>query len=103
MSLGITHTRRRAVVRMGECCDTLRATYAEVERLREERDALRARVADLEEHRARLDCRFAGRYAEVSGSHCPADDACQRCRLERAEEDIAIRDAALRDAGLTCD
>ena len=64
----------------------------------EERDALRkmasefgaalisarARVADLESRLSSLDCRYAGAgVAEVSGSHCPADNPCDRCAAER--------------------
>ena len=50
------------------------------------REAAETRVAELERHRTKLDCRFVGRYAETSGSHCPDGEPCQRCELERARE-----------------
>jgi len=49
----------------------------------EEVQTLRARIARLEAERSRFDCRFAGSLAETSGSHCPIDDPCDRCRHER--------------------
>jgi hypothetical protein len=49
---------------------------------------LRAEVGRLQRQRERLDCRYAGQYAEMSGRHCPIGDPCQRCRLERAEVEV---------------
>ena len=83
-----------------------------LERTASERDAARARVAELEAQVAEipdllliahmqgaeqakdqiqalraqiesLDCRLVGRVAELSGSHCPADNPCDRCVAER--------------------
>lgn len=51
---------------------------------------LRSRVAELEAHRTELDCRYAGKWADSSGSHCPIDGPCMRCRLERAEEELTL-------------
>ena len=56
----------------------------EYERVEAQRDALKARVADLEARLSSLDCRYAGGgIGEVSGSHCPADNPCDRCVAER--------------------
>ena len=64
------------------------------------REAAEARVAELEQHRTKLDCRFVGRYAEMSGSHCPSGEPCQRCELERAREAAeAERDEARASVG----
>ena len=66
--------------------------------------ASRDRVAKLERQRESFDCQYAGQYAEMSGSHCPVSDSCQRCRLERAEAEVerlrAILDRVL-DANAT--
>ena len=35
-----------------------------------------------------MDCRFAGRWAEMSGSHCPAERPCARCTAEREIEKL---------------
>ena len=51
--------------------------------------AAEARARALERRRTEADCRFAGRYAEMSGSHCPIGDPCQRCQLEAAEARVA--------------
>jgi len=48
-------------------------------------------VDALERERAKLDCRYAGRYAEASGSHCPLNAPCLRCRLERPQDRDALR------------
>ena len=64
------------------------------------REKAGARVAELEQHRTKLDCRFVGRYAEMSGSHCPSGEPCQRCELERAREAAeAERDEARASVG----
>lgn len=34
----------------------------------------------LRAERSQYDCRFAGRYWEASGSHCPLGSPCARCR-----------------------
>lgn len=39
--------------------------------------------------RERLDCRFAGRFVEMSGSHCPLENPCVRCQAESAEAALA--------------
>jgi HAMP domain-containing protein len=44
---------------------------------------LRAKIERLQAHRSSLDCKFAGDVAEISGSHCPADDPCLRCENEQ--------------------
>jgi hypothetical protein len=41
------------------------------------------RIAELEARVSSLDCRHAGRYYETSGSHCPIDKPCMRCKDER--------------------
>jgi len=39
---------------------------------------------NLRRHRCELDCRYTmGGVADISGSHCPHDDPCQRCCYER--------------------
>ncbi len=57
--------------------------------------AAEARVASLERQRSEHDCRFVGKYAEMSGSHCPPGNPCQRCQLEAAEARCAELEAAL--------
>lgn len=61
----------------------------ELAQVREERD--RARRG-----REELDCRFAGPFAELSGSHCPLNRRCQRCQLEAVTEERNQALAALR-------
>lgn len=54
----------------------------------DELDRLIAQARDAVAVRAErdaLDCRYAGRYADISGSHCPLDKPCVRCRAEQAE------------------
>lgn len=60
-------------------------------------EAAEARARDLERQRTEADCRFAGRYAEMSGSHCPIGDPCQRCQLAAAEARVAELEAALKE------
>ena len=55
--------------------------------------AAEARCHDLERQRTEYDCRFVGRYAEMSGSHCPPGGPCQRCQLEAAEARCAELEA----------
>lgn len=57
--------------------------------------AAEARCHDLERQRTEYDCRFVGRYAEMSGSHCPFGNPCQRCRLEAAEARCAELEKAV--------
>lgn len=56
-------------------------------------DALDARIRVLERRESEYDCRMCGRVAEMSGSHCPIGDPCQRCQLERAERRVAELEA----------
>lgn len=43
-----------------------------------------------------MDCRLAGRWAEMSGSHCPTERPCARCTAEREIERLTReRDEAL--------
>ena len=56
-----------------------------------------AEIAELRKWRTEQDCRYTmGRVADISGSHCPLDDPCERCakdaenaRLRQALEQIA--------------
>lgn len=58
-----------------------------------ENATLRTQLAECQRSREQLDCRFAGKYWEESGSHCPADNPCMRCELEaRADKAEAERD-----------
>jgi hypothetical protein len=56
--------------------------------------AAEARCAELERHRTKLDCRYVGRYAEMSGSHCPPGDPCERCAAQARADRY---EAALRE------
>ena len=47
---------------------------------------LRARVADLEATRSSLDCRYAGNYTDIDGSHCSISKPCSRCVLTSEAE-----------------
>ena len=100
------------------------------QKVADERDCLRARVAELEAQVAEipdllliahmqgaeqakdqiqalraqiaaLDCRLVGRVADLSGSHCPADNPCDRCVAERRIEELshayAVQGLALED------
>ena len=55
----------------------------------------------------RTDCRNAGPFKELSGSHCPLGKPCDRCQWEREEAAQAARIAKLEEAlerikGHTC-
>jgi chromosome segregation ATPase len=76
-------------------CDDLRA---EIDRLQADRaqlvlmtELLRASNAEVERlrrHRTELDCRYTmGDVADLSGSHCPPDEPCLRCKVERLTAD----------------
>lgn len=53
-------------------------------------DEAEKRVRVLEKRETHdYDCRMVGKVAEMSGSHCPFDDPCQRCQLDRADDRIA--------------
>jgi hypothetical protein len=46
-----------------------------------------------------LDCRYTGAgIAEMSGSHCPTESPCQRCKLERTIAELERDNAKLRAA-----
>ena len=67
--------------------------------IRAERDRLRAELDEATKLKMRaqtinssMDCRFAGQWAEMSGSHCPAERPCDRCTAER---ELADRDARI--------
>lgn len=63
----------------------------EFKKMRSERDQLRAEVAGLRRHRTELDCRYTlGDVADISGSHCPLNSKCTRCKAEDAE--LQVRD-----------
>lgn len=65
-----------------------------------ERDRLAAELARLRSARAQYDCRYTqGSVADISGSHCPPDDPCVRCRFERTEAtfDHLVSQLAKRD------
>ncbi len=82
-----------------------RAFSAESELARElaRRVAAEARCHDLERQRTEHDCRFVGQYAEMSGSHCPPGEPCQRCELEAAEARVRELEAALREIARGCE
>ena len=49
--------------------------------------SLQAEVMRLRRARCELDCRYTmGDVADLSGSHCPHDNPCQRCYYERRIE-----------------
>lgn len=74
--------------RDGEICP---ACYVELEA---ERDQLRRQ-------RTEFDCRYTlGNVADISGSHCPLESRCQRCKLEDAELQI---ESARKDLSQLCD
>ena len=51
-------------------------------------DVLEGFVMSLKRQRTGFDCRYTlGTVADTSGSHCPPNDPCQRCLLERAERE----------------
>ena len=54
------------------------------------------RIAELERRVSSLDCRYAGKWAETSGCHCPLDAPCARCASDRR---IAELDSSLKEAG----
>ena len=64
------------------------------EQAKDQIQALRAQIEAL-------DCRLAGRVAELSGSHCPADRPCDRCVAERRIEELshayAVQGLAIED------
>ena len=64
--------------------------------------ASEARCHDLERQRTEADCRFVGRYAEMSGSHCPWGSPCQRCQLEAADARVRALEGALTTIRLMC-
>jgi len=66
----------------GDTIAALRAALAEEKRAHEE---TRKRVRSLEAQVTGFDCRFAGKWAEMGGSHCPPGKPCQRCELDAAE------------------
>ena len=55
--------------------------------------AMQERIKELQAQISTFDCRFAGEYADLSGSHCPIDKPCMRCRNEllQARLDAAYR------------
>lgn len=89
------------------CCQCGDRIYGddEVNQLKAERDAAIQR-AEKAEHRERVaqralssaDCQYAGRVAEMSGSHCPLGEPCDRCAAERREEKLESALAAARKA-----
>lgn len=42
-------------------------------------------MSDYQRRLERTDCRNAGPFYEMSGSHCPPDKPCDRCLWEREE------------------
>lgn len=54
-----------------------------LERGLKESIAQSARIRELERRIESMDCRYVGRFAEISGSHCPLDEPCDRCQAER--------------------
>lgn len=57
----------------------------------------------LRQERSAMDCRYAGRYAETSGSHCPIESPCLRCCAERADAEVArLREALSHISGFDC-
>lgn len=55
--------------------------------------AMRANLAaairerdEVRRDRERLDCRYAGEWTEVDGSHCSIDSPCAKCKYEREIE-----------------
>ena len=64
------------------------------EQAKDQIQALRAQISAL-------DCRLVGRVADLSGSHCPADNPCDRCVAERRIEELshayAVQGLALED------
>lgn len=51
-----------------------------------ERDEARRTIATLYRQREGHDCRFAGAFAEVSGTHCPPGRRCVRCQADEARD-----------------
>ena len=87
--------------------EAMRETAAEQSRVHIEMHnqivALEAEVAKwkAEWHKAktrleRTDCRNAGEFYEMSGSHCPLDRPCDRCEREREERALLAEVARLK-------
>lgn len=59
---------------------------------------LNSKIVGLHGDREKFDCRYAGPYCEMSGIHCPFDDPCQRCQLDKEREAHEVTRKALEEA-----